>query len=76
MSDLDLNLRPEKLSDFIGQTDLKKQLAILIAAAQKRDQPLEHLLFYGPSGLGKTTLANLLAKEMKVNFKITAGPAL
>jgi Holliday junction DNA helicase RuvB len=76
MSDLDFNLRPGKLTDFIGQGGLKKQLSILITAAKKRQQSLEHLLFYGPPGLGKTTLANLLAKEMQVNIRITTGPAL
>ena len=65
MSDLDFNLRPGKLTDFIGQGGLKKQLSILITAAKKRQQSLEHLLFYGPPGLGKTTLANLLPKKCR-----------
>ena len=72
----EVSLRPTRLSEFIGQPELKKQLQIFLDAAKKRKQPLEHLLFYGPPGLGKTTLSNLLAKEMGVNIKITSGPAL
>ena len=73
---VETTLRPQKLTDFIGQSDLKKQLRIILSAAQKRKECLDHLLFYGPSGLGKTTLSNLLAKEMGVNIKITSGPAI
>lgn len=73
---VETNLRPQHLSEFIGQPELKKQLRIFIEAAKKRKQPLEHILFYGPAGLGKTTLANLLAKEMGVNIRVTSGPAL
>lgn len=69
-------LRPQRLLEFIGQPELKKQLTIFIEAAKKRKQPMEHLLFYGSPGLGKTTLACLLAKEMGVNIRITSGPAL
>jgi len=69
-------LRPGRLSDFIGQDQLKENLAILIAAARQRKESLEHVLFYGPPGLGKTTLAHVLANEMGVNIKITAGPAV
>lgn len=69
-------LRPQKLQEFIGQPELKKQLQIFIDAAKKRGEPMEHLLFYGPPGLGKTTLACLLTKEMGVNIRITSGPAL
>lgn len=72
----EITLRPQRLVQFIGQPELKKQLAIFIEAAKKRKQPLEHLLLYGPPGLGKTTLSILLAKEMGVNIKITSGPAL
>lgn len=70
------SLRPESLADFVGQASLKDNLAILIGAARKRGDPLEHLLFYGPPGLGKTTLAHLLAHEMGVPLVATSGPAL
>ena len=73
---VEVTLRPQKLTDFIGQSDLKKQLKIILNAAQKRKESLDHLLFYGPSGLGKTTLSNLLAKEMGVDIKVTSGPAI
>lgn len=70
------SLRPGSLNEFIGQDDLKKNLTIFMTAAKKRDEALEHVLFYGPPGLGKTTLSTIIAREMKVNMKITSGPAL
>ena len=66
-------LRPRRLKDFIGQDRLKENLAILIRAARARGEPLEHILFYGPPGLGKTTLAHIIAAEMETNITITAG---
>ena len=73
---LDLALRPRTLADLIGQERVKENLAILIAAARQRGDPLDHVLFYGPPGLGKTTLAHVLANEMSVNIKVTSGPAI
>ena len=73
---LDASLRPKSLSDFDGQTKVKENLKIAIAAARGRGEALDHLLFYGPPGLGKTTLANIIAVEMGVNLKITSGPAI
>lgn len=69
-------LRPKLLSDYIGQEKVKEKLKILIDAAKQRKEPPEHLLFYGPPGLGKTTLAHIIANELKVNIKITAGPVI
>jgi holliday junction DNA helicase RuvB len=72
----DQALRPRLLSDLIGQERVKENLAILLAAAKQRGEPIDHVLFYGPPGLGKTTLAHILANEMGVNIKVTAGPAI
>ena len=69
-------LRPRLLKDLIGQDRVKENLTILIAAARQRKDSLDHVLFYGPPGLGKTTLAHVLANEMGVNIKITSGPAI
>ena len=69
-------LRPKALCDVIGQNQVKENLKILIEAAHQRKEPMDHILFYGPPGLGKTTFAHVLANEMKVNIKITAGPAV
>jgi len=70
------SLRPRRLAEYIGQDRLRQNLSILIEAAQARGEPLDHVLFYGPPGLGKTTLANILAHEMGVKIKTTAGPAI
>lgn len=70
------SLRPQKLDDYIGQIKIKENLKIYIEAAKKRGDPLDHVLFYGPPGLGKTTLAGIIANEMGVNMKVTSGPAI
>lgn len=70
------SLRPEKLTDYIGQSKIKENLKIYIEAAKQRNDPLDHVLFYGPPGLGKTTLAGIIANEMGVNMKVTSGPAI
>ncbi|HDL90255.1 MAG TPA: Holliday junction branch migration DNA helicase RuvB [Thermodesulforhabdus norvegica] len=73
---LDLALRPKTLDEYIGQADVKMNLDVSMKAAIKRKDPLEHLLFYGPPGLGKTTIANIIASEMGVSIKTTSGPAI
>ncbi len=73
---LDLSLRPKTLSEYIGQEEVKRNLAVFMEAAKKRGESLEHVLIHGPPGLGKTTLANIIAREMGVNIRITSGPAL
>jgi holliday junction DNA helicase RuvB len=73
---VELSLRPQKLAEFIGQPKVKDSLRIYIDAAQSRKEPLDHVLFFGPPGLGKTTLAELIAREMGVNIRATSGPSL
>lgn len=74
--EMELSLRPKRLSEYIGQKSVTENLKIFIEAAQMRKEPLDHVLFYGPPGLGKTTLAGIIANELGVDLRITSGPAI
>ena len=73
---LENSLRPQTLDEYIGQNKVKENMKIYIEAAKKRGEPLDHCLFYGPPGLGKTTISNIISNEMNSNIKITSGPAI
>jgi Holliday junction DNA helicase RuvB len=75
-SNIELSLRPQKINEYIGQEKVKEKLKIFVEAAKKREEALDHVLFHGPPGLGKTTLANIISKEMGGNLKVTSGPAI
>ncbi len=73
---IEITLRPQNFDEYIGQERLKKNLKLAIEAAQKRNEPIDHVLLYGPPGLGKTTMASVIAHEMKTGLRITSGPAI
>lgn len=75
-ADIENSLRPKQLGDYIGQEKAKENLSIYVKAAKLRNEPLDHVLLYGPPGLGKTTLAGIVANEMGVNIRVTSGPAI
>ena len=73
---IEVSLRPQSFQEYVGQERLKKNLKLSIDAAKKRKEPIDHVLLYGPPGLGKTTMASVIANEMGANIRITAGPAI
>ena len=73
---IEVTLRPQSFDEYIGQARLKKNLRLAIDAAKKRSEPIDHVLLYGPPGLGKTTMATVIANEMGANIRVTAGPAI
>lgn len=73
---IEVTLRPQSFAEYVGQDRLKKNLSLAIAAAKKRGEPIDHVLLYGPPGLGKTTMASVIANEMGTNLRVTAGPAI
>ncbi|TRZ78394.1 Holliday junction branch migration DNA helicase RuvB [bacterium] len=75
-TELDVTLRPQSLGEFVGQDQIKENLSVFIEAAQKRKEPIDHILLHGPAGLGKTSLAHIIAKEMGANIRVTSGPAI
>ena len=72
----EVSLRPKKLNEYVGQNKIKENLEIFMEAARRRKEPIEHVLLYGPPGLGKTTLAHIIASEMGTSIKVTSGPAI